>query len=281
MSFPAYPDDERHTLMVDSRDRDYAKYPSPSAYRVDLPKTYRQVRSVTLQTCEIPCTFFVFSQALGNVTMDVSLLDGGGAVTVTRTVTLPDGNYSTGTITTAMSSALDTAFAGDGVTFVVQIDTATLKFSIESTTAIRIDTTSAAILARPPTGWGLAYHLGFDKNAVMSGTSVVCPRVVSLNPYTYIVMEVDGLNRLDEMSIDDPGNGRTAFAKIPISSNSWEMLMLDGSDIVSSSLAFSPPLASVDRLYIRFRFHDGKPIDFHGAEHSLTLRFVCGTPVGG
>lgn len=270
-------DEDRYTLLVDSRDRDYSKYPSASSYRIDLPTTYRQVRSVNLQTCEIPCTFFVFSRALGNVSLTVSLLDAGGAVTATRTATLPDGNYSAGTITTALAGALDLAFAGvsPAATFSVRINRATLKLTIDCTVAIRIDTTSPEILARPPTEWGLAYHLGFDKSAVVSGTSLTCPRVVSLNPYNYMLIDIDGLNRLDEMSIADPGNGGHAFAKLPLSSDSWEMMMLTGSDIVSSSLTFSPPLSSVDRLYIRFRFHGGAPIEFNGAEHSLTLRFTC------
>lgn len=267
-----------HTLSVDSRDRNYATYPSPSRYRLDLPVTYYNVTSVRLISCEIPQTFFVFSAALGNVSMVVSLYDVANVVRVTRTVVIPDGNYTLGTIASAVTSALDSTFAQDGATFAVGVNPVTLKLTIAcvQNRSIVIDTTPTNVASSAATGWGLGYNLGFNKNEIVSGSYITCPRVVSLNPYTYILLDIDGLGRIDECSIDDPGNGGTVFAKIPITDQPWGVVTANGINAcISSRRIFRPPLVQQDRLYIQFRFHDGTLVDFNNVEHSFTLEFSC------
>jgi hypothetical protein len=262
-------DDQHHVLMVDSSDRDYSKYPSPSSYRIDLPTPYRHVSSVRLLTCEIPCTFFVFSAASGNVTLRARLAAPGSA---TRIVTLPDGNYGSSTIADALVAAFNIAFAADSATFSVVVDSATLKMTIGCASSFVIDTTDAR---SSPTSWGLGYHLGLKKGEVQGGaTTLTSASVMMLNPYTYLVLDIEGLGRIDECSQSGTGGGSsTAFAKIPIDGNSFGVIVASGRSCVASKRRFTPPIERVDRLYVKFRFHDGTPVDFHNVEHSFTLEF--------
>lgn len=261
----------RHILLVDSRDRDYMKYPSSSKYRIDLPRAYRGVSVVRLVSCEIPCTFFVFSRALGNVTFTV------GVSSVKRVVTLPDGNYGYSTISMSLAKALNGAFEDIGVTFSVSVDPATLKITIscDQGTQFVVDTTAEGSSSLV-TGWGLGYHLGFNKGTTVSGSTITCPRIMALNPYTYLLMDIDGLGRLDECTINNPGNGGVVFAKIPLTSDSWDVVLSHGEHgCISGCRPFQPALPCIDRLTVTFRFHDGTLVDFNGVEHSFTLEFEC------
>jgi len=95
------------------------------------------------------------------------------------------------------------------------------------------------------------------------------------NPDTYILLELAGLNKLDETGLDGRIAGRIdgAFAKIPLTQNAGDYLFFADTSGPSplNQRIYSPPIARVDRLTIKWRRHDGRTIDFNGGEHSFTL----------
>jgi hypothetical protein len=95
------------------------------------------------------------------------------------------------------------------------------------------------------------------------------------SPDTYILMDIAGLNKMDETGLDGRIAGRIdgAFAKIPLSINTGEYLFFQDSAGVSplNQRVYNPPIARLDRLNVRWRRHDGRTIDFNGVEHSFTL----------
>lgn len=266
------------TLMVDSRDRDYAKYSSPSNYKIGLPVPYHNVSSIKLLSSEIPQTFFVFSEKLGNTSIVVSAYDADGTTLISKNIVISDGNYDLNSIATALSDSINKAFVINDITFTVAVNTSTLKLSITSDQGrvIVIDTTSNNVRSPLVTGWGLGYNLGFTKNAVISGSTVTCQGVLSLDPYMYILLDIMDIGRIDECSINEPGNGGKVFAKIPIQCKTpFGNIINHGNACLSSKSPFKPPLASISSLSIKFRFHDGNLIDFNNVDHSFTLEFEC------
>lgn len=266
-----------HTLIVDSRDRDYAKYENPSYYKIELPRAYYNVKTIKLLTCEIPQSFFVFSSALGNTSIIVSLYDSFDAL-ITNTITIPDGNYELDTIASALKSSLDLAFFSSDVTFYVNVDPSTLKITISCVqgNTIVIDTTPAKVASTLVTGWGLAYNLGFTKNTVLTGSSITCQGVVSLDPYMYVLLDLKDLGRIDECSVNQPGNGGQVFAKIPIHcSTNFRNIINHGNACISSKQPFIPPISSITTMTVHFRFHDGNTIDFNNVDHSFSLEIEC------
>lgn len=262
----AHPSVKRY-ITIDSRDRDFAKYPSATSYAIDLPETFYHVTTARLMTAEIPTSFYVFSAARGNTT-----------ITVTRngtpyTVTVPDGNYGFTAMAAAVGAALTAAF---GVVVTVTIDFTTMKTTITSATGadvIGVDARSLTSAAK--TQWGLAYYLGFDRDVLRVGTgSVTSPRVASMNPELYVLLDVEELGTIRECGVEGGGGtmGRTTFAKIPLTVESNEYNMFDKQLTCNT---YFPPLSKLYKLHIAFRFHDGTPIDFHGVEHSMTLEVEC------
>lgn len=252
----------RHTLILDSQDRDYDTFPDPNAYRLQLPRNYRNVVRARLLTAEIPATFYVFESSKGSTTMRFGI-DGTYA-----DVTIPDGNYTDATIGPAIVAALQNVFAG--YTFTCTVDKVTMKSRIACTSNLDAILSIDGTGAENRTHWGLAYYLGYEAGVVRSGVgSIVSPRVVCLNPQTYVVVDIPELNNIDE-------SGRSAFAKIPFDTNSFGYAFYSPTAEMPF-VEFAPPIQKLSRLSVTLRFHDGTVLDFKGVEHSLTLEIETRT----
>ena len=268
-----------HTILVDSRDREAPTATSPSAYRVTLPLKLRRVVSARLVSAEVPSSFYVFRAEYGNTSLRVLVNS------VAHDITIPDGNYTASQMALALRTALNEAFAP--LAFNAAVSKTTLKLSIQNLDGfdVSVDTTAAATAAAggttaPVTEWGLGYYLGFRKDEVVTGAVVTGSRVMSTNPYTYLVLDIEELNGSHE-----GGNGGATpmashgcFAKIPFSANSFEYVFMDARAVSDKPATFSPPIATLDRLRVRFRFHDGRLVNFDDLEHSFTLELVTKEP---
>jgi len=273
----------RKTLLIDSRDRQITADAHPGSYTITMPTVYQNIYSASLRSIELPLSFYSFSVCAKNTSMSVSY---GGIITAT--IQIPDGNYSLldGTMTTALKQALDDAIPGN--TILVEYSTVTNKivftagspFSLNFTKSLPADTSCGSALGVPySTGWGLGYYLGFQqttRTAVVSGGSYVLTSDFAANadPTTYILMEIANLNKNDESSLDNRRSGTIdgSFAKIPVDGNSGDYVFL--TDTGSNPLnrhVYQPPVGKLNTLQIKFRYHDGRVVDFNGTEHSFTL----------
>lgn len=264
---------ETFVLHVDSRDRDYAVFPDPNQYRVRLPRTYRHVVAARLLGAELPSSFAVFAASLGNTTLAATV---GGAAFV---VVLPDGNYTQSTFPAALQLALEDATAHN---WTVTLDAATYRLVLECNDDFSFDTRATAAGVGPqPAEWGLGYFVGLPKGAVTSSTAKLLspPGVVSLNPYTYVLLDVEELNAVETGGLFGTEAGRTTFAKIPLSVATYEY-NFTGREAYQTLLASVQyrPARRLDRLSVRFRFHDDRAVDFRGVEHSFSIELTCAAP---
>ena len=257
----------RVTVLLDSRDRNVAQSPTPSSYVLKLPATLYSVTSAVLRTAEIPSSFYVFSSARGNTTLTV--LVGS----TTRTLMIPDGNYTFATMSTALSTALSAAFPSS--TFTVSFDESSykLELAVNNSLVIGVDTRAVNPTATP-LQYGLAYYLGFPAGELRSGVgSVTGTRVVCLNPESYILVDITELNTVHQGGLFGAGGTQgTVFAKIPIFCNSFGLSVYDKHFCQNE---YVTPIARLNELHVAMRFHDGSLIDFQGVEHSLTLEIMC------
>lgn len=274
----------RKTLLVDSRDRQITHDSHPGSYTVTMPTVYQNIYAANLRSIELPLSFYTFSACAKNTTMSVTY------GSTTADVTIPDGNYNLldGTFVKALEDALNGADLGT-TSFVVEYSTTTNKlvftaptnaFSFNFAKSLPADTSCGAAVAFPfSTCWGLGYYLGFRqtvRTAVLSGGNYVLVSDFAANadPTTYILMEIANLNKNDESAIDNRRNGTIdgSFAKIPLDGNSGDYVFLtDTGTYPLNRHVYQPPVGKLNTLQIKFRYHDGRVIDFNGVEHSFTL----------
>jgi hypothetical protein len=99
----------------------------------------------------------------------------------------------------------------------------------------------------------------------------------------YAFMDIDKFNSLDETQQFNtetgkatPGKVNSAFAKIPIYTNSnfpSNNVYYNNQNIDNIVRVFNPPINRIRRLGIRLRYHNGEYLFFAGETYSFTLKF--------
>lgn len=273
-----FPQAIRTTVHIDSRDRDFDKHPSSSQFTVDLPEALKNVSSAVLVGAELPLSYYVFSAARNNLFLRV-VLD-----TVSRDVTVGEGNYTTTQMEAALKTALQAQFPGRTWTVAMNPTTMRCAISVDSG-AVYVDATHAT----SSTDWGLGYYLGFQGGVFTygSGTStttrataaaaatatVTGSRVANLNPENYLLLDIEELNGLSQAAMYNSGGmGRLSFAKVPLNGDSYSFNFYDKT---LTYVEQRPQLTRLERMRVAVRFHDGTLVDLNGCEWSFSLEFAC------
>jgi hypothetical protein len=163
--------------------------------------------------------------------------------------------------------------------------------------------------------WGLPYYLGFQKKRYssindLSGVSFdyICPNNTNstcsnqitnyieaplsftIGGETCIYMEMDKYNNYAElypynessrqMFDNNSYNGKvnSAFAKIPIQSVSVSPsdYNFDSRTLyLQNMVQYDPPIERIARLKFKFRFHDGRLVNFQNFPFDFTIEFNC------
>lgn len=267
-----FPQNTRTTVIVDSRDRNFSSHPTSSSFAIKLPEPLKNVSNAVLVAAEMPLSYYVFSDNRKNTSLKVVMSDllAFPGAKVTRTASIPDGNYSTSGMASVLKEALDSAFSDISVTFAITFNPVDLKCLIKpSSGTISVDTTGAT----KQTEWGLGYYLGFERNVITPAASTAKGAyVASVNPENYMLIHIEELDGIHQNDMYGTGVGRKAFAKVPLNGDSYQYNYYDKT---LTLLEIRPSIAKLDTLHISLRFHDGSLVDLNGAEWSMSLEFIC------
>lgn len=278
--------------------------PLNNDYYVQLPNPYKNVYGVRLLTAEIPTSFYVFNSvspdktalslnpASANYYKNCVGANPNGILWIKYStddpvqVTLPNGNYSltdaasplaTGTLQAALVSALNSATSGSGGAFSVTINPNTQKITIAETNNVSFSLLFAYdsnnYVLPSNTFWGLGYLLGLQKVNTTSAVSVTGSYPIQVNPYNYILMELDFINKMDESSLENQRGGSTdsVYAKIPLNGNSFSYVFFSTNSNYDVRSVMTPPLNKLQTIHVKFRHHDGTLVNFNNVDHSFTL----------
>jgi len=159
--------------------------------------------------------------------------------------------------------------------------------------------------------WGLPSYLGFNReeySAISSSTNIkfnylgvsgtwLTPASGSLPVYyvtapltpfilgeRIIYMEVDKYNSYDELvpfseatnnmyNNDYNGKKNSAFAKIPVQNVPLGELVDSRNGFLQNISYYNPPIEKISRLEFKFRYHDGRLVEFGNNPFSFTIEF--------
>ena len=157
--------------------------------------------------------------------------------------------------------------------------------------------------------WGLPYYLGYEKNTytptahadgykfsyesidwltVSAGSSSgnvyvsEAPCVLNILGEDQIYMELDRYNSIDEIapysqrtnhSFNNDYHGRTnsAFARLSLFGSHYTQLFDSRQNFISNKTIFNPPLPKLRKLKFKFRYHDGRLVDFKKVPFNFSL----------
>jgi len=108
---------------------------------------------------------------------------------------------------------------------------------------------------------------------------------ISLFGHTVVYMEVDRYNSMDELTpypqrtndmYDNDYNGRvnSAFAKIPLTGTPQAQVFESKNGFLqNTSNHFNPPIERIQKLKFKFRYHDGRLVNFKQENFNFTISF--------
>ena len=185
--------DENHmnwiSVNVDSRERDYLRYPNPSEYRYYFKYPIPNVHKIRLVTSEVPFSDFLIK--LGNAFVNFTVDD---VPNTNLTAQMEEGNYTEETLATELEDALNSAAsdAGSSTTFTVTQNSGVLRIQADGGFSLKFKT-----------GCHADIMTGYD-NTTQSGTPyaqlIRNPGVSNLGDRTVHVLEYPNQFSLNEDS---------------------------------------------------------------------------------
>ena len=285
---------QKKIIAVHSEDRDIQKYPTPTHFEIDLPIDYKNVVSMRLNEIELPVPLYLFSAVDQNTKMSVSV--AGGSILV---VEIGEGNYTGPELALELTGRLN---AATGSAFQVIYDRIGRKMLFTNTSLFELHfdrgeeyDDCAQKYYDNYTKWGLGSYLGFDKttypseqrdlNLYAQGVALTgvyfvnAPNIVDVLGDTNIYMELATYNNIDELmpyterSSDlyfgkYGGKHNSSFAKIPLRDRSSR------EDYLANIFFSEPPLERIQKLRFRMRYHDGRPVHFHGLDFNFSIELT-------
>jgi len=284
---------QKTQLVIHTEDRDITKWATPTQFEIDLPVSYKTVVGLRLSDIELPTPLYVFAPEYQNTKLTV-LVDF-----LEYVVEITPGYYETPEqLANELTGKLN---AAAGVTsFTVLYDKVAQKLVFTNSSIffrLYFDVAEsyagcASTYFLNHTNWGLGGYLGFEKAKYSSSVQTVkfdwapqttagvhtirAPNPLNLKGDANLYLELATYNSIDEMqpyqerSSDTTkpkhgGSHNASFARIPV-------LERSSTETYLSNIYFrDPPLERVQKLRFLFRFHDGRPVQFHGRNFSFSL----------
>ena len=263
-------------MVIDSRARNTAAYPTPARYEVLLEEDLFDVMSVTLSLADVPFPAYLVGQNRTSVPFTLPLQAGADTVLV---ATLAVGDYATPEeLGTELEAAMTAAAAPYGISFLVSYVARTDGYRIRSR---RGDPASSAPFTLAFTGRAAdtpARVLGFGTTCDYASSpdganggddTVVSPFRRDFGRDRYVVLKLSP-NAEVLTSVSQPID-RT-FAVVPISS---DLNVVPDDAFVKR---WSPPIGRVGRLVLEFGDAYGMPYDFQNQDHRIELTFELAGP---
>jgi hypothetical protein len=235
---------EAITILVDSRDRNYAVYPDTNYYRVNLDHALKEVTSARTVNMYLPALGADYTVTPGNDTMVI--FDG----LANKFVTVPDGEYTVSEFRTAVQVAFD-ALAGPSV-YTVELITGDY-FRVSSNMASGAFTIVSG---------DLAALMGYDLATLpLSGLSTYTATTTA----TAIAAPV----------------GLSLYLGIPELTLTTRATARQGTEYsgrgIGGAKEYFPVLERVTGLTIEWRLRSGELYTgFMGREHSVLLEIITG-----
>jgi hypothetical protein len=212
-----------------------------SEFRVQNPAPLKNIIRIRLASVEVPLVEPMFSQVKGNVTFSVLL----GSPTYIQSQPLIDGNYNSESLVSVFQDQLQAIDPN----FTATLNPYSKIVTITNTSMFTFDFASTNnTIASRATHWGLGYYLGFRDTVAVSTFengvySVKSETVINVNPNPYYLVKLkcpeDVVNVTHRL---DGGGFVSAFAKIILSNNYYQLQFDNNSNLVRNEYTFLSPV---------------------------------------
>lgn len=259
-------------IVIDSRDRNHDLFPNPNSYQIEFDNVLRSVISIELVSAELPAVQY-------NINENNNMLyfnEGGDDLDVS----IPIGQYDNiGDLATAIQDAMN-SHPDSSMGYTVTYSTVTRKLTItkgsgtfnllfegDSETFVHNQTRSKYLDS------SIGPVIGFSRLDLSGSLTYTGQNQYNLAGENYVLLYIKELENLESVS----GNStiHDTFTKINLDANtSNNVKFYKQLDEYISRVSFTPPLASLGQMIIKFYNYNGSFYDFGGREHSLYFKIT-------
>jgi len=253
----------KRSVCIDTLFRPNYEGSSATDFMYDFPENYKNIVSMKVTAVEIPIVWYAFSCERKNNFFTIP--------TLSKTITIPDGNYQSNEMVTTLSTLL-----GTGIQF--KIDTATGKCIFTSTSTFSLSFAVESMDLYQTMGWNLGFRKDSYTATNMDGTWTI----ISESSYgtafdNYFFLEIDDFQRNcitdSVISVIKPNKGyigRNIIARIPISTS---YTINNGPDSLFKTREYLGPVR-LEKLRIRLLNRFGEVISLNQNDYSIMIEFV-------
>lgn len=273
------------SIIINSADRNYSKYPDANQYVLDLTKVYKRVTGIKLQNLSIPISEYNVTQYNNILRFDdnsneFSITVEPGEYTISELCTeiqvLMNAVVGiTGTYAVSVNTntkLVQISRAGGTGTFKLLFDGGSVKYGTQYVDRADFDQSTTITYGDSHNEhypYSIARLIGF-KPADYTGSSVYkAPNTYNMEPTQFIVIKIRGFERIESTSPHIDG----AFA-VMFTGNSGSLynnLDSDASDKAQCNIVFNPPKEKLDKLDVSITDEFGNPYFFTGKEHAICI----------
>lgn len=157
-------------IVIDSRDRDYLKYPDSNQYRVEITEEFRDVTSLELVLAQVPNTFYNISE--NNNKFYISELNNP-----LEGIEIPEGQYDNELLLQVLNGKNGNLFSNLNNKYNFTQNNNNLKFRIQSNNS---------------TGESFIYNLNYEQNTSCSPCKIQSiDKTIGFLNKTYMSNEID------------------------------------------------------------------------------------------
>ena len=291
---------DRKVLSVDTNDRDINKWPNPCEFEVSCPQSYNNIESIRLLNIQTPNKFYNISEYLQNNKFFIKI-----GTNDKKIITLDDGDYTILNLVSSLNNATNITvkynevnnkiYFGYTESFIIEFNSLDLSYN-KNCKDLNYHYNN---IYKQHSKWGLGAILGFNKETVSSkkeptknqfkydttewvsndNNIIESFKAVDLDEYQNIYIEVDKLNKSDEIKpyvvdkINNTNSGimNSFFAKVPIIKNEQNQSINTKDFCIEGISYFQPPLVNINSLKIKIRYHNGLLVDLQNYNISMTF----------
>lgn len=159
-----------------------------------------------------------------------------------------------------------------------------LGFNKEEYTGVFTDTTISFNYTNPITNWLVPNVTILPIGGTPQAYYISAPLTTAIMGDNAIYMEMDKFNTMAELNpysertnnmYNNDYNGKinSAFAKIPLTSSPGSLVFDSNRKFLQNISQYYPPIDKVRKLKFKFRYHDGRLVEFKDNNFNFTLAF--------
>lgn len=271
----------RQNINIDTRFRDNYYTSSASNFHVDLPIKLSNVVSLQLSALELPCTFYVISEAFSN---NFFLLRRNNN---TMLVTVPDGNYNSTDLVNTINALIGSNPHFQDIVFQSNLNTTSCcgedgngKMLVDcSGNAFDIDFGSDINGNEDrvnPLQLKMGWLMGFRYGNYIGQTSYESEGIINLQGSKYIYLVVDDFNNnvLDGFygAFKSSILNKNILARISLQGSVFNYLSKDNFNLISTPRQYFGPV-DIQKLQIQLLDEYGRILLLNHMDYSFCLTF--------